>query len=564
MQHLFSLRIFFAYLILSCTLLGINPLSSTQVLAPFDLLVAQPLYQITGTENPNQIYGQRSDFLDAYGPRWRFFRENLQAGNWKQLEHNPLRGNGEPGVQLLSNGFWTPRVLLYAIFPDPIQGLNWGALIQLSLGALGAFLLLQALGLQRSLSFLGGLFFAWNGFHSSWFYWTQFSTATLLPWLLLTTLHLHRSPKLSSFASVTLSTVFLFLGGFPAVAAYGIGFCLVASAWTSLRERNSKKLLLFVGATTTAVLVLSPLFWVLREYLRGLDFGYREATRGLGIQEIQRLFSVFYKNTAPVEQTGYVGLIPILAVLFVFCLHSKLRKRFLESHIRRGSVLESTSFWGICCVLTLIVIFDFPSFVAGAFYKLPVLSSNPNGRLLSLLALEVAVLAGFALEAFAKHFQIFGRRLLVMVVVLTLLHSVDLGRLWRLQNTLTPASHYFAESPALNWLKTHAQPGSAVLSDSSVSFFPGTLTAYGFKEWHSHGFFTPDEKARLAQLTPGHNPWVTPTNAFLKAEHFAPLGDAAYKNFDIRYIIVPTRSAFTSTQKRDIVYEDSGIRILKL
>ena len=507
-----------------------------EIVAPMDILLDGEGWKDSGFSIPitDRL---RGDILDAWLPRWIFVKEQLAEGQvplW-----NPLVAGGQPAVPLLQDSYLTPGFLLFCIFEDGI-GFTLGLLIRLVLAGTGAYFLCR-LALGRLASLFAGLTFMMCGFNSSWLMWPQVATSAWIPWVLWGSLRLLQSPSIFRMSLVSLLTIAMLFGGFPAVAAYGLillGFIVLWWVWNNLRRagiwftlRSSLWLLgaLFLSLMLGAIQLLPFL-----EYLEHVDLSWREGW-SIPFAKIPLLLVPFRDGQPNPEHCGYVG---VLAMLFgVFAVYWGLRSRDLKGFF-------SPLCWLAAVVLTLMIVYGQPAVLFALLRKLPVLNFNQNGRMLSLYGLEMSVLAAIGLQSLVKVASDRSRRKgpktlvtggLILMMGLFLFHFLDLQRLGRAQNAIVPQQSFFPQTSLIREVRENLLTGQSVVHTFEAFRYPGVLTAYGLKDWFAHTHRMKGEKELLEQLV--EDPWTGPTAAILfpnQIQFDSPYFDI----FSIRYVLV--------------------------
>ncbi|HUJ25946.1 MAG TPA: hypothetical protein VLW85_08015 [Myxococcales bacterium] len=484
---------------------------------------------------------QKSDILDGLLPSWRFARGELRAGRLPWW--NPVFTGGVPELSSLFESLVTPRFLLYAALPEA-QGYGLGLVVQAALGGLGMFLFCRRrLGWFASL--FGAVTFMFCGFNAAWAQWPHTATAAMIPFMLWALAGLLDRPSAPSAALLGLFVALVLYGGFPSVAAYGFYLATtlaVAALAPGVRDPGRLRLAVRTAAYALAGVTLGVglTAWQLGpsvEFLRHLDLGYREVHRAVGLDpaQIRFLLNMGFGARAPVEESVYVGLLPLL--LLVPAAVAVVRGK------SRGAGMLSPAVWFVIFFGVLAVRYHFPAAFSDFVCGLPVLRSNPNMRLAIVVDIALAVLGAWGLQALAEALARFGRGMTVAALALIAFQVVDTTRLLRYHNGVVPAARFLPETPLIADAEQHITPGQSVISTWPAFMTAGTLGSYGFTEFFRHDFRRPADQAFLDHGMNGR--WSLLTSAAvdlprirLDSPWLVPLG--------IRYVFTSTVLAYQS------------------
>lgn len=528
--------------------LGANPLRDETV-APMDLLQNEPgWHELALDLAPSSPY--RSDVLDGLLPRWLFLKRTLRSGSLPSW--NPLAGFGEPGWQLLFNGYLTPRFLMFVLFADA-PGFYLGLLVQLLVAGLGAYLLARIF-LAPAGSLCAAVTFMLCGFNVAWLMWPHTATAAMLPWVVWALWRVlgHVAPpgRVAALGAprnarrrcVLLGgcVALLLVAGFPAVAMYGAYLCLgLVAGWllsgtsAAWRPHGLRAALVAaaggaLGVGLAAVQLLPSL-----EFLRFFDLAERGPV-GVAIDPRQLLLAPLPAGLAPDPETcGYVGLTALLLMVL-----GAVPPGAGSAPLRRFAV----RFWTLAVVGSLVLALRLPRPLADLLYRLPGLSFNPNNRALVLFGLAAAMLAGIGLERLVAAVRCRGRRprlaataAAAVVVVAILAQVADLGRVSRAQNAIVPASAFLPQTSLTRWLDDHLEPGQGVLAEGFLT--AGTLSSYGVREVFDHGFVTAAERRLLDHLAA--DAWVTSKAARPSVGKVDLAAAPWFDLLSVRYVVGP-------------------------
>ena len=530
--NLFRLRlpwVVLLYILLFALVLGANPFRGETV-APVAILSKCSGWATHEFSSPPS-HPQRSDALDSLIPRWVSVKDRIRNGEnglW-----NPMPGGGSPGLAELSRGFLTPSFLAFLLIEPHWLGYYFAVLIKLVLASVGAYLFLRHFTGARA-AFFGGMVFALCGFNAAWFHWTHVTTSAWIPWLLWACAgwYLHRLPRW--VLANALITAALLLGGFPAVAAYGLyAVALLASLMTLVYTSSWPDAVRAAGLWAAAVaagfmLAAIPLL-ALRELLGLLDLSYRHGgTSYLFPKDLMLLVDGFYYGVPRVEQTLYTGL-PALVLGMLACVHLRHRPQS-----DRAAMLV----WYGLPLFTISLVVVFGLLPSGLIRAIPAIGSSAWGRLAVIVDLALAILAAVGLDYLLRWTRRCpGTRLRWLVTGLLLL-CVGLQfytqvKLFRTFNTVATAADFFPTTPTLAHVSQTLTPTQSVVADKSY-MVSGTLGVYGIAEWFAHGFKTEAEKAMLRRLV--DDPFRTPTAALFSASALRPDADL-YARLGIRYVL---------------------------
>jgi hypothetical protein len=501
--------------------LGANVFAG-KIVAPMDLLYVFSGWQETGI-TPGSVpccsLG-RSDVLDQDLPVWIFLRESLTRSRFPLW--NPLPDGGQPGALWLPTGVPTIGFLVFLIFGNGL-GFTLVLLARLVIAGMGAYLLCRT-KLKFLPSVFGGFTYMLCGFNSSWLMVDAVETSMWVPWVLWAIVRLEAKPSANRLAVLACLVSVMIFGGFPAVAGYALYASALLSIWLlTLRVLKERKIsdvirrgilissgwLLGVGLASAEVV---PFI----EYFQQFDLSYRHGY-GISVVNAILLLNPFRLGPPAVEDTGYVGIIGMgLALLAIF--YGLLKRQ------NYGTL--SPKFWAFLVTLTFVIIYRSPAGMAALIYHLPVFNSSLNGRMFALLGLEFAVLGAVGLQTLStiletllrklkdNYYRVMPRWRLLMVILLVAivaLQATDLSRVGMAQNVVLAGNTFFPDTPTIEYVRQHLQPGQSVIETVDAFGTAGMLPAYGIPDWFAHGFQTTQEKKILSQIV--ENAWVTPTAA---------------------------------------------------
>lgn len=383
-------------LLLSPSLLGSN------VAVPADILHERLPWEGGPLAEAEAANRQLRDVIDQYYPVQRVSWERLQAGQdatWiRDLAF------GVPGVQFVGHGALSPFNWPALVVPFDTAW-DWGMALRLLAAMAGAHLLARSYGVSRPAATVTGLAFGLSAFMVLWLGWPQSHTAAWIPWVCWAARH----AALSSVGVWTVpalagATAALWLGGFPAVAVYGLltaGVVAVHAAvthrgtwWHRLGRLKDPAIGVALGTGVVAFTLLpSVLFleeidlsaraeaWRARVPLPALVTFVSPDAFGRGVD--------FALPPAYIETVGYAGVVTVLLGLAAVTLRPR----------QRGIGL-----WTTVLIGALAMAYGLPP-VPRLLSHLPLFSTNPPPRMLSVAGLALAVLAAFGVDSLRRRLK---------------------------------------------------------------------------------------------------------------------------------------------------------------
>ncbi|WP_166486595.1 YfhO family protein [Blastococcus saxobsidens] len=388
------------------------------------------------------------DTIDYFIPGRSDMVDRVRAGDWPGW--NPLQGAGAALASVPSYGLLAPPGLAWWVLPHSLAP-GWEKLTILVLATAGTALFLRRLGLTRHAAWLGGMVYAGSGFMIAWTNWPQAGVASMLPWLLWS---VERALQLRTWRAqvpVALSVGALLLGGFPAVTGHGLylagGFALLRIATRRIdgAERlgaalvDGGRLLLAVG--TGVLLAGVQLAHFVYTFL-DLDTEYRSDSFNRLIPLRMALTALFPNvwgtrggegfyagsGTNPIGANAYVGA--AAAVLVAVALTVRPGRR-----VPRGA----RTYFALVVVGGVLLVY-----VQGPLLQwvgtLPIFAGNPIGRLVAVVLLAAAVLAGLGFDAVLRDSAAPGpgRRRALLGGMVAVLAVVGATGAWAYRQTAGP------------------------------------------------------------------------------------------------------------------------------
>ncbi|OCA93478.1 hypothetical protein [Actinobaculum suis] len=374
-------------------------MTSSKVFGPTGLLQMADPWRWTLESEKDQIPNSGQwDVYDSVIPESIFITESARAGHYPQWNPNQVggtEGGAVPNVALLS-----PLSLPWWIMPAAYAPAGVKICETIAV-ALGFFLLLRRRWKFANFTVpLATLMYMSSGFMLAWTGWPQTRVAAMLPLLLWSAEALVSRRKWTTSAWFGLVLASLLLGGFPAVAIYGLylagGFFLLrfVTEWQGIREalRTLARGLLggMLGLGLSAIQML-PFLDFSRTYV---DFETRQRGSGplpkedLATALDPSIFGVDFDlakwPTHWVEGLSYIGattlVLAAIGVLFAYTA-----KRGIASYFAIVAVLLLTGLYG-------------EDIVTHWLLKMPFLASSFLGRVRVVMDLAFVVLAAIGAQ----------------------------------------------------------------------------------------------------------------------------------------------------------------------
>ena len=516
------------YILLSVLVIGANPFAG-ETSAPMDLLSRYPgwsshVFLSTFTHN------ERSDILDVFIPQWITLKKairNCKYGIW-----NPVSMN--PGVIDVSRAAFTPSFLAFLLIDEHWLGFYCAGLLKMIIAAVGTFLFLR-LFVSFFSALWGGIIFAYSGFNAAWFYWPQVSTSSWIPWILWACSGWYLFKDKKWILYIIFSTVMLILGGFPAVAAYGLYSSTLLMALFSFYEKLRLKNAIYLAGVMfasfgVAFLISSIPLLALSDALNLIDLGYRRGGSILNFPKDLVLFVNPHLYSSPlVEKTMYVGIIAFALSLISSFL-------FFKKNV--SWKLRFLLIFGLSLLFCSIVI-AFGIIPHEAIRLIPAVGNNPWSRLIVIVDLAIAILAVVVLDYLISRTWLLKNKALKIICIVVLLAGVgyqvyDQIVLFREFNNISVRQDFFPSTPVTEYVSKKLTGVQSVVADNSF-LVSGTLGAYGIPEWFAHGFKTNYEMNVLGQIV--SNPFRTFTAASFSASDIR-FESNRFSKLGIRYILI--------------------------
>lgn len=389
-----------ALLLLALSLLDYWPMILGRVPFPADVVLQFPAFEsVRGRPFEVRPHAEMGDLATEMYPWKTYTRRTALDATFPLWNPHLLLGTtfvGDPQPAL-----FYPPTLLYAALPTPLA---WSLqfLVRAVLAGLLAAVLARALGAEGPAALASGVVFAFCG----WV--TAFQTRPHLDsvtWLALALFAVDRLRKRPSGSSVTLTAAAFalpVLAGQPETAAHvtfvGLAFFLFRFAFPS--EDGARGRLRFLGAFAAAgFLALGlaavqaiPTLEFIGQLGRGLDAAWAPKPLPEAAAFLSRDLGS-NPNSAGVgipESAAYAGMLTLLLAPLAL-LHRNRR--------------DAIFFLVLLVCVTSIVYGQGPAYWLSL--RTPILRGIPNGRLLAVADLSLAVLAGLGLTALVEELRSF-------------------------------------------------------------------------------------------------------------------------------------------------------------
>ena len=347
---------------------------------------------------PAPKHAEMGDLVTMVYP-WKAFTHRAIAGGELPL-WNPYLLLGTPFQADPYTAFFYPPNLVYYFLPTPLAW-SLSFLVRTILAGLLAVLLARALGATRAAALTSGVIFAFCGWVTAFQPFPHLDTSLWLPLVFLSVHDLQRRLDGSSIALAGLAFALPVLAGQPENAAHvtlaGLAFFLYRLAWPfSPPDRTPARRRRFVAAFAGAGLLALGLAAVQMlptlEWVGQLERGFHNFWGSKPLHEIGAFLSRDLgtnPNSADIvipESAAYAGMLALL-VAPVALLHRN----------RRDAIFFAVL---VACAMQIV-------YGLGPLYwlsrRIPIIQGIPNGRLLVVADLGIAVLAGMGLSALSER-----------------------------------------------------------------------------------------------------------------------------------------------------------------
>lgn len=377
-------------------------LAGTHVALPHDIHLEHLPWRATQQPGGAAANPELRDTIDTYYPVQHEIFSRLRAG--RDVTWLRAVSLGFPGMQFVGWGALSPFNAPALVAPFDLAW-SWSQGLRLFTAMGGAYLLVRSFGAGRPAATVAGVSFGLSGFMVGWLGWPQSHVGAVVPWLLWT---VRRTAAADApwwgLPALTVAATALWLGGFPALALYGLVAALPVAGHALAGLRGHGRRLAGRRAVAVAAGVglggLLAAFTLLPtgELLGELDLSARQgAWRARVTPEALWTFLVpgLYGDVvehprwvggAYVETVGYAGVATLLLALPAWLLSPRRAGVWLFTGLGVGFGLLA---------------YGFPPFVAVA-RSLPGFSTNAPTRVLLLAALAIAVVGGLGADALER------------------------------------------------------------------------------------------------------------------------------------------------------------------
>lgn len=345
------------------------------------------------------------DTVDGNLPKAMLLHEGVREGRLPWWSSRPA--GGEPILAVPDPGLLSPVALPFWVLPTWLAS-AWVKVLEITVICLGMVLLFGRLGLARWCGLFAGTAYATSGFMVAWTGWPQTRTAAFLPLLFYAVERLCQDRDARSVVVLAGVVASLVVGGFPAVTAFALlaaGVHLVVRGllpWAGARHVPRLGVLAVGGIGLGIALAGLQVLPFLSRW-NTLDLSYREMAPGTHppLASAATLLSAdvfglgtphqrFFGPVNPVEIQAFAGIAVLLLALAAVTL----------VRLRGPARVTAASFAALAAVVAMITWHGGPLLVL-LQQHLPLFSSNPIGRIVSLLGFLLSVLAGMGLHGLA-------------------------------------------------------------------------------------------------------------------------------------------------------------------
>jgi len=514
---------FLLFTLLSIIAIGANPLANETV-GPFDLLISYEGWSSAAPRNVNVRSYERSDVLDSIVANWIKVKNEL---------YRNINNLNEKKLDLAWDFYgliWNPSKLLFIIIPNDPSAFYFAMLFKLIIAGFGAYLFLH-LFLSFPASVWGGIVYSLCGFQAAWLFWPQVSTSMWIPWLLWTIGSYLKFNKSKYLFILTLVSVFMINGNFPAVAAYG--FYSIALFILVYNIFNCKNIRSFFLKTTLPFVFIIFAFFISADYLFSLsamiqkvDLSHRAyASTGLRLNDLHNFYNPF--KDFRVETSVYSGFLAFIfsLVSFSFLLLRKKSKKIISIYM--FSLL----------LMTISILLAYGLIPHNLIRKIPGFSSNPWSRMSVIIGLSMALLSSFVIEILHKlktKSSIITKLVSALLILFLLFQFTDQKKYFNKFNGPTLSEYFYPVTPSIEFVGQNISDYQSIIADGSFNV-SGVLAAYGLFEWYRHSFRTNAEKKLLDSLIPDSS--STPTAFTIPAQNIN-FSSPLINLFAIKYILI--------------------------
>jgi hypothetical protein len=205
----------FFLLLLFSALFFARPLLTGSGISPSDMIYIFDNYEYLAEEDYKPSNELLSDQTTQFEVWKDYAREELRAG---RIPYEiPYQGGGAPLIGNDQSAVFFPTNIMYYVLPINLAT-TLGVILRLAFAAIGMFLFLRELKIQKWLSFIGGIAFAYVGFNVVWLNHPHANVSIFLPWLfwvthMLTKSEINKKGYIKYGVILALLITLQFLGG---------------------------------------------------------------------------------------------------------------------------------------------------------------------------------------------------------------------------------------------------------------------------------------------------------------------------------------------------------------
>lgn len=412
-------------------------LITTAIICAFFLPLFYPEPKLFATPD----FGQ-SDIWNLNLPAKQFLSESLKRGEWPLW--NKYVGGGYPQLAEGQIGtFYIPNLLLFRFLPF-VEAFNIGYIVTFVIASWGMHWFLRLLGRSVLASFFGSLLFTFSGiFATHLTHYNLIQSISLVPWIFAAQYKIANSGKV--YWGVLLSFLISqqIFTGFPQITLITI-LGLLTSIFFFSKQKTTKNyikiyivsmLFISLGFVASSIQLL-PQSEFLNASTRqgGLDafhatlfsfpfihlltmidpYALGDPRRGTYSPDLTIQNSIFWENT------GYIGIVPLIFILLSLFQKKKTKKYFFFLFLSLGSILLMTGKFS-----PLYFIFTFPPL---SFFRVP-------SRFIVLFVFSLTILSAFGFDFVKNRY----RSLKFILLCLTFLAMLQLFYFAKDYNTTLPA-----------------------------------------------------------------------------------------------------------------------------
>ena len=384
----------FIVLTMGASLVGLRTFTATDLLSAYQPWRAQQGqdWSLTGA--------RFSDHVNSILPNTSEFVDRLRDGDiawW-----SPYNNGGAPLASIDEGAVFSPMTWPYFVLPLWLAPV-WSHLLVMLTTISGMVLFLRRLGVSRAAGVVAGFAFATSGFMYLNVLWPHTKVVAFLPWMFWAVERAVQRRHVSSVVPIALVTTLLYVGGFPAVAAFVLGAGVLYGGLRLVQRRRhglGTGEAVRVGGLALAAIVLGLglVAWLIlpfNNYIGGIDLGYRQQTTECHAPEKSLASLIFPRYgsaarfgfecpTGEHETDGFAGAM-IVGLAALGSLAPGRHRRTLR-----------TFFVAIGAVSAMLAYFGGP--LLWVVQRLPVFEDNRIMRIRVLMSFAIAILAAFGLD----------------------------------------------------------------------------------------------------------------------------------------------------------------------